>query len=216
MAEYYYEQILRTMENDYLRGDKLTYPTALNKAYELATNWRGPGLKKNHGLPRQYEVGNTFVQNGEYRNKHNNNNYNKKHKNNVNRKTPGAQRLKDPNRKIAALPKRIVCFRCWGTGHKAQDCTTPPHNENQLTTTGSAARSDTSSGASNHHIFTTFGEEDDDSYVRYEMEGVRFGDDNPRPIRSTWVPRAHLSHGVRCNNKNTRWQARGSTTISAL
>ena len=38
LAEYRYEQMLRTMENDYLRGNKLSYPTTLNKAYELATN----------------------------------------------------------------------------------------------------------------------------------------------------------------------------------
>ena len=52
LAKYRHEQMLRTMENDYLRGDKLSYPATLNKAYELATNWRGPGPKKNRGPHR--------------------------------------------------------------------------------------------------------------------------------------------------------------------
>ena len=71
LAEYRYEQMLRTMENDYLRGDKLSYPTTLNKAYELATNWRGPGPKKTRGPHMQYKLGNTFVQSGGYHGKTN-------------------------------------------------------------------------------------------------------------------------------------------------
>ena len=73
LAEYRYEQMLRTMDNDYLRGDKQSYPTTLNKAYELATNWRGPGPKKTRGPHRQLELGNTFVQSGGLRGATNNN-----------------------------------------------------------------------------------------------------------------------------------------------
>ena len=73
LAEYRYEQMLRTMDNDYLRGDKHSYSTTLNKAYELATNWRGPGPKKTRGPHRQLELGNTFVQSGGHRGAANNN-----------------------------------------------------------------------------------------------------------------------------------------------
>ena len=79
-------------------------------------------------------------------------------------------------------------FRCGGTGHKARDCTSTLHNGNQLKTTGATTRSDASSNASTHQIFTTYGEEDDESYIRYEIEGLTFGNDTPRPIRSTWAP----------------------------
>ena len=68
--------------------------------------------------------------------------------------------------------KRLVCFRCGGTGHKTQYYTTSSHNEKQLTTTGSEVRSNSFSDATNHHIFTTFGKEGYDSLERYEMEGV--------------------------------------------
>ena len=87
LAEYRYEQMIHTMENDYLHGDMLSYPTTLNKAYQLATNWRGPGPKKTRGPHRQYELGNTFVQSGGYRGKTNggsNNNANTHNYNNNN------------------------------------------------------------------------------------------------------------------------------------
>ena len=92
--------MLRTMENDYLCGDKLSYPTTLNKGYELAINWRGPGLKKTRGPHRQLELGNTLVQSGGLRgatNNNNNNNNNAHTRYNNDGNTYGVSNIGRPN-----------------------------------------------------------------------------------------------------------------------
>ena len=127
LAEYRYEQMLRTMENDYLRGDKLSYPTTLNKAYELATNWRVPGPKKTRGPHRQYEIGNTFVQSGGYRGKTNGdtndnaNVYNNNTKNrftNDNRKPPSETNGPKPEGHTPSIEDRL--FPLWGDGPQSK------------------------------------------------------------------------------------------------
>ena len=54
--------MMRDLENDYLRGNKVAYPETLTKAYEIAVNWKGSGQRRPRNASRHHRLGSTFVQ----------------------------------------------------------------------------------------------------------------------------------------------------------
>ena len=61
-AEHHHTQMMKDLENDYLRGNKVAYLETLTKAYEIAVIWKGPGQRRPRNASRHHELGSTFVQ----------------------------------------------------------------------------------------------------------------------------------------------------------
>ena len=60
-----YGGLFETLENDYLRGDKACYPTDVNKAYKLITNFKSDPRNISRRLEDHSQDGLAFVQSGE-------------------------------------------------------------------------------------------------------------------------------------------------------
>ena len=63
-----YISLLETLKNDYLRGDKECYPTDVNKAYELITNYKSNPRNISRRLEDHSQDGLTFIQHKETHN----------------------------------------------------------------------------------------------------------------------------------------------------
>ena len=119
-AEHHHAQMMRDIENDYLRGNKTTYPETLTRTYEIAVNWKGSGQRRPRNASRHHELGSTFVQEAQQKQPAHS------HKPRQQAWSPPAHKTTHNNvgaqRRVTAKPKEIVCFGCSKPGHKIREC----------------------------------------------------------------------------------------------
>ena len=63
-GKHQHTQMMRNLENGYLRGNKTAYPRTIIKVYKYAVNLKGSSKRNPNNFSRQHELGSTFVQGG--------------------------------------------------------------------------------------------------------------------------------------------------------
>ena len=127
------------LQNDFLRGDKESYPFSLNKAYKLLVNWKNDPKNLSRILEDDYHKGISFFQtNNGYNNRgqarrgqgltSNNNNQAKPNNWRKNKNNDKGSRSKTAKQcyPVANKKKEIICFNCGEKGHMSFECPHPP------------------------------------------------------------------------------------------